>query len=176
MPLSYRYFVLNSHYRKQLAFSFDSLKSTENAYFKLKNRIKTIKNNSNQDENIKMTNAIEKYINEFKKSLEDDLNTANAITVLYDALKSDDLTNSEKIFIVSDFDKVLSLDLLKLDEENDVDVREDEVKYIEEMIQKRQDAKKNKDFELADTIRAELLEKGIILEDTRNGINWKKRG
>ncbi|MBP1927396.1 cysteinyl-tRNA synthetase [Sedimentibacter acidaminivorans] len=173
-PLSYRYYILNSHYRKQLAFSFDSLKSTENAYYKLKNKIKTLK--ENEDANCKVSDSVNKYINEFKNCLADDLNTANAITVLYNALKSEDLNNTEKLFIVSNFEQVLSLDLLNFDEENGNDVHEDEVKFIEEMIQKRQEAKKNKDFQLADAIRAELLEKGIVLEDTRQGVNWKKRG
>ncbi len=173
-PLSYRYYILNSHYRKQLAFSFDSLKSTENAYYKLKNKIKTLK--ENEDANCKVGDSVNKYINEFKNCLADDLNTANAITVLYNALKSEDLNNTEKLFIVSNFEQVLSLDLLNFDEENGNDVHEDEVKFIEEMIQKRQEAKKNKDFQLADAIRAELLEKGIVLEDTRQGVNWKKRG
>lgn len=173
-PLSYRYYILNSHYRKQLAFSFDSLKSTENAYLKLKSRIKIIK--ENEDGNVQITDAINKYIQEFKNSLEDDLNTANAITVLYDALKAENLTNYEKLFIVKDFEQVLSLDLLKFEDEKIIDVHDDEVIMIEEMIRKRQEAKKSKDFQLADSIRAELLEKGIVLEDTRQGVNWKKRG
>jgi len=173
-PLSYRYYILNSHYRKQLAFSFDSLKSTENAYLKLKNRIKTI--SENEDDNKQISDAVNKYILEFKNTLEDDLNTANAITILYDALKSDDLTNSEKLFIIKDFEQVLSLDLLNFDDKKVDEIHDDEVKIIEDMIQKRQEAKKNKDFQLADSIRAELLEKGIVLEDTRQGVNWKKRG
>jgi len=173
-PLSYRYYILNSHYRKQLAFSLDSLKSTENAYLKLKSRINTIK--ENEDGNVQITDAVNKYIQEFKKSLEDDLNTANAITVLYDVLKAENLTNSEKLFIVKDFEQVLSLNLLEFEDEKNVDVHNDEVIIIEKMIQKRQEAKKNKDFQLADSIRTELLEKGIVLEDTRQGVNWKKRG
>ncbi len=173
-PLSYRYYILNSHYRKQLAFSFDSLKSTENAYYKLKNKVKLLK--ENEDANSIVSDSVNKYINEFKKCLEDDLNTANAITVLYDALKAEDLNNTEKLFIVNNFEQVLSLGLLNFDEENGSDVHEDEVQFIENMIQKRQEAKKNKDFQLADAIRAELLEKGIALEDTRQGVNWKKRG
>jgi cysteinyl-tRNA synthetase len=63
--------------------------------------------------------------------------------------------------------------LLKADEE-EKDVHDELAAYIEEMIQKRQEAKKNKDYALADKIRAELLEKGIMLEDTRQGVNWKK--
>lgn len=171
-PLTYRYFVLNSHYRKQLAFSFDSIASAENAYNKLKGRIKSIKDNEagSLGEN---TQAYDKFKNDFKLCLEDDLNTANAITVLYDVIKANNLNNKEKLSLIEDFDKVLSLDLLK-DEDNNKDLEEDLVEYINEMIQKRQDAKKNKNYQLADEIRAELLEKGIMLEDTRQGVNWKK--
>lgn len=87
-------------------------------------------------------------------------------------LKTDTLNNYEKLSLIEDFDKVLSLDLLKEEEKDEV---HDELSaYIEEMIQKRQEAKKNKNYQLADQIRAELLEKGIMLEDTRQGVNWKK--
>lgn len=170
-PLTYRYFVLNSHYRKQLAFSFDSLASAENAYNKLKGRIKSIKESANGSigEN---TEAFNKFKNDFEICLKDDLNTANAITVLYEVLKSEDLNNNEKLNLIEEFDKVLSLDLLK-DEEIE-EVHDDLASYIDEMIEKRQEAKKNKDYQLADQIRADLLEKGIMLEDTRQGVNWKK--
>lgn len=168
-PLAYRYFVLNSHYRKQLAFSFDSLASAENAYNKLKSRVKAILENA--DNKQANEQAAERYKEEFKKCLEDDLNTANAITVLFDMLKSDELNSSQKLDLVADFEKVLSLDLLK---EETIEIHDELAEYIEEMIQKRQDAKKNKDYQLADSIRAELLEKGIVLEDTRQGVNWKK--
>lgn len=180
-PLSYRYYILNSHYRKQLAFSFDSLKSTENAYMKLKNRVKAIyegnrdnKDNKGNDDNAQITDAVNKYRDEFRKWLEDDLNTANAITVLYDLLKSDELSNSEKLYLVKDFEQVLSLDLLNFEGEKKHEAHDDEIEFIEAMIIKRQEAKKNKDFGLADSIRAQLLEKGIVLEDTRQGVNWKK--
>ena len=161
---------MNSHYRKQLAFSFDSLTSAENAYNKLKSRIRNIKDNAagNIDKN-----KVKKYKIDFEDCLRDDLNTANAITVLYEMLKADDLNNNEKLNLIEDFDRVLSLDLLKADEE-EKDVHDELAAYIEEMIQKRQEAKKNKDYALADKIRAELLEKGIMLEDTRQGVNWKK--
>ncbi|MGD9567326.1 MAG: cysteine--tRNA ligase [Sedimentibacter sp.] len=171
-PLSYRYFVLNSHYRKQLAFSFDSLASAENAYMKLKGRVKNIKENAEELTLVELSEEALKYKEEFKKCLEDDLNTANAITVLFNLLKADEVINSEKVKLIEDFEQVLSLDLLK-DEEKE-EVHDEMADYIEEMIQKRQDAKKNKDYQLADAIRKELLEKGIMLEDTRQGVNWKK--
>ncbi len=172
-PLSYRYFVLNSHYRKQLAFSFDSLASAENAYLKLRSRIKSLKENTELIEVTEYSEAASKIKEEFKKCIEDDLNTANALTVLFNMLKSDDVRNNEKLKLIEDFEQVLSLDLLK-DDESINDIHDDMAEYIEEMIQKRQEAKKNKNYQLADSIRAELLEKGIILEDTRQGVNWKK--
>lgn len=171
-PLSYRYFVLNSHYRKQLAFSFDSLASAENAYFKLKNRVKNIKENADENTDASLSEVALKYKEEFKACLEDDLNTANAITVLFNILKADELNDNEKIKLIEDFEQVLSLDLLKEDEVKEV--HDEMIEYIEEMIQKRQEAKKNKNYQLADSIRAELLEKGIALEDTRQGVNWKR--
>lgn len=167
-PVSYRYYVLNSHYRKQLSFSYDSLSSAENAYTKLRNKIRTIiKTNPEGD----VTEIVNEYKDDFKKSLEDDLNTANAVTVLYNVLKSDELTDIEKLYLVEDFDKVLSLNLLSI-EENNKDV--ENIELIEDLIKRRTDAKKNRNYEQADKIRDELYTLGIVLEDTRQGVKWKK--
>lgn len=156
-PLSYRFMVLLSHYRKQLTFSFDSLSGAENAYKKLKSKIANLKEDGNVNESVKET-----YVTKFKECLEDDLNTANAITLLYDLLK-EDTTDSTKIKVIEEMDKVLSLNLLKKEEKNI-----DEA-YIKEMIEKRNNAKKEKNYALADSIRDELERKGIILKDTREG-------
>lgn len=156
-PLSYRFMVLQSHYRKQLTFSLESLSGAENAYKKLKNKINNLKDDGKVSENIKET-----YVIKFKECLEDDLNTANAITLLYDLLK-EDTTDSTKLKVIEEMDKVLSLDLLKQETTN-----VDEA-YINKMIEKRNDAKKNKDYALADSIREELEKSGIILKDTREG-------
>ena len=159
-PLAYRLFCLQSHYRNQLVFTYDSLDGSQNAYNKLLNKIKSIKKDTSEINKI----IFDKYDNEFKKALEDDLNTSNALTVLYNVLK-DDINNNTKIALIESFDKVLSLDLLKEEENHDKEL----VKYIEEMIEKRKIAKINKDFALADQIREELQNKGIILKDTREG-------
>ena len=156
-PLSYRFMVLLSHYRKQLTFSFESLSGAENAYKKLKSRIASLKNDGNIDEDVLKT-----YVTKFSKCLEDDMNTANAITLLYDLLKAD-TNDTTKIKVIEKMDTVLSLDLLKKDEKN---IDEE---YIKEMIEKRNDAKKNKDYALADSIRDELAGMGITLKDTRDG-------
>ena len=160
-PLEYRYFCLGSHYRKQLVFTYDALEIAKTSYNKLINKIKTIKK-----DNSKLNNeVIKEYQNKFKETLENDLNTSSALTLLYDVIKDENLNNNSKLYLIEDFDKVLSLNLIS--EETEID--EETKKYIEEMILKRKEAKINKDFELADKIRNELLEKGIAIKDTREG-------
>ena len=162
-PLVYRLFCLQSHYRKQLIFSFDSLDGVNNAYNKLISKIKSIK----KDDSIINEEVYSEYRNKFLDCLNDDLNTSNALTVLYDVLK-DDINNNTKLALISEFDKVLGLDLLKVDDNLDIDKD-----YIMNMIEKRNMAKRNKNFALADSIRDELKDKGIILKDTREGTTYE---
>ena len=159
-PLSYRFLCLQSHYRKQMIFTFESLNIAENAYKKLLNRVANLKNDGVVDKNIK-----EMYITKFKETLEDDLNTSNSLTVLYEVLKSD-INDATKRELVLEFDKVLSLDLMK---SNTNDVDSNKKKYIQEMIEKRELAKREKNYVLADEIRNKLNEEGIVLKDTREG-------
>lgn len=168
-PLSYRFLCLQSHYRNQLVFSYESLDMAQNTYEKLKNKINNIKENVNDLQNVEL-NA--EYLNKFKESLENDLNTSSALTVLYDVIKDNNLSSAEKIVLIKKFDEVLSLSLL---EENKVSLDIEEINYIEEQIKLRKDAKSNKNFELADKIRNELEEKGIILKDTREGTTYEVR-
>ena len=112
----------------------------------------------------------EKYDSMFKNALSDNLNTSNAITVLYDVLKAD-TNNTTKLALIESFDKVLSLDLIKEDKVEEIDI--ELLNYINTSIEKRKQAKLNKDFALADSIRQELLEKGIILKDTREGTTFE---
>ena len=158
-PLAYRLFCLQSNYQKQLLFTYDSLQGAQNTYEKLINRIKTI----NEDDSEIDKTEFDKYDNKFKETLCDNLNTSNSLTVLYDVLKSN-INNNTKLELIKSFDKVLSLDLMK-EEKHD----EELIAYIEDMISKRKVAKKEGNYELADSIRNELLEKGIILKDTREG-------
>lgn len=159
-PLSYRFLCLQSHYRKQMIFTFESLDIAENAYKKLLNRVANLKNDGVVDKNIK-----EMFITKFKETLEDDLNTSNSLTVLYEVLKSD-INDATKRELVLEFDKVLSLDLMK---SNTNDVDSNKKKYIQEMIKKRELAKREKNYVLADEIRNKLNEEGIVLKDTREG-------
>ena len=162
-PLAYRLFCLQSHYHKQLVFTYESLDSALNTYNKLISKIRSIK----KDDSVLDNQKIEEYKNKFKESLNNDLNTSNALTMLYDVLKSD-LNNNTKLYLIEDFDTVLSLDLLKNDE-----IDSELLNYINQKIEERKEAKQNKDYVLADTIRTELEEKGIILKDTREGTTFE---
>ena len=164
-PLAFRFMCLNSHYRKQLVFTYDALDSATNAYEKLKRRISLI-----NDEGDLAEGDFDEYKNRFIDYISNDLNTANAITLLYDLLKDDMVNGHTKIEIIRSFDKVLSLDLIN---EKDSKVREDH-DSIMKLIDARNKAKEKKDYELADSIRNELLSKGIILVDTREGTIYKE--
>ena len=165
-PIVYRFMCLNSHYRKVLVFSYDALDNTKNAYLKLLNKVKNIKENiyGNIDQE-----AIIEYDKKFKNALEDDLNTSLAITILYDVLKDETISNNTKFELIKKFDSVLSLSLVK---DNKIDPELE--KYILEKIEERKQAKINKDYELADKIRKELEEKKILLKDTREGTIYEK--
>lgn len=165
-PLVYRLFVLQSHYRKPLTFSFDTLDQTATTYKKLKSRIAAVADEGEVDETV-----ISEWHDKFAKAVGDDCNTAMGITLLYDVLKSD-LNGAAKRRIIGDYDSVLSLNLLKEEKEDEPD---DELKaYVEDMIAKRAEAKKAKDFAKADEIRDELAGKGIMIKDTREGVIWSR--
>lgn len=166
-PLAYRYFILNSYYHKQVNFTYELLEQSQTAYLKLLNKISNIKNEGSIEED-----KYNKYNDKFKNYLSDDLNTSNALTLLYDLLKDKDVSGATKIKLIKDFDKVLSLDLLEEKEEN---IDSDLKSYVEEQIKLRNEAKKSKNFDVADKIRNDLLEKGIELKDTREGTIWNKR-
>lgn len=161
-PICYRLFCLQSHYRKQLLFSYDILDGAVNTYNKLKSKIKNLKENKNGEIEY---NLVEKYKTNFLEALGNDLNTSLALTTLYDVIKSE-ANNNTKLYLIEMFDSVLSLNLLKDDIQN---IDDELTKYINEKIKERNKAKQDKNYELSDSIRNELLQKGIILKDTREG-------
>ncbi len=157
-PLSYRYMVLSSHYQKPLMFSYENLDIAENAYLKLKSRV--LKLNKAEDT---ISDGYEEFKNKFKEVMDNNLNTSLALTTIYDVLKSD-MNDYTKLKLINEFDTVLSLDLSK--EENKELENIDE---IEKLINDRNIAKANKDYQKADEIRNNLLSMGIVLKDTREG-------
>lgn len=163
-PLAFRFMCLTSHYRKQLVFSYDALKQAETTLNKLRNRISNIFNDGELDKE-----KFDFYNNKFIEEISNDLNTANAITVLYDVLKDEKVNGNTKLELVKSFDKVFDIELIKENKKIDSDLE----KYIEEKIAERKEAKGARDFVKADSIRDELLSKGIKLIDTREGTTYE---
>ena len=160
-PLSFRFMCLNSHYRKQLVFTYEALNQAEATLKKLRNKIDNISDEGELDEGEFST-----YNDRFIKEISNDLNTANALSVMYELIKDEQVNGHTKLELIKKFDKVFSINLINKKSKNDD-------KEILDLIEKRSEAKKNKDFELADSIRSELESRGIILVDTREGTTYK---
>lgn len=171
-PLVYRFFCLQSHYRKQLVFSYLGLDSAKSAYEKLMSKVASLR----EDKMAIDKQVFEKYNNQFKDSIGNDLNTSMAITTVFDVLKAD-TNNSTKIALLRNFEKVLGIGLVDALEGKNIEktaqVDFQTKQHIEEMIEKRRQAKINKDYLTADKIRQELLSIGVELIDTKDGTQYK---
>lgn len=184
-PLAYRFFCLQSHYRKSLVFTWENLDNAVAAYNKLIAKIANIKDEGGVDEAVRA-----EYRAKFMKEMDNDLNTAMGVTALYDVLKAK-ATGATKLAIIGDYDTVLSLDLLKKTEAE----REKKEKAasqqsaggftvvsedgtadegIENLIRQRAEAKKAKNFAEADRIRDELKAQGVEVTDMPGGAKWKR--
>ena len=166
-PLAYRLFCLQSHYRKPLTFSYDALDQMQATYKKLKKRIAALSEDGAVDEAV-----LKEWHDKFVSEVGSDLNTSMGITLIYDALKAD-VSDATKRAVIGDFDRVLSLDLLKADESTESGADDELVAFIESKIAERKEAKATKDFARADAIRDELLSKGVAIKDTREGTVWE---
>ena len=175
-PLVYRFFCLQSHYRKSLVFSYENLDNARIAYDKLVQKIAALKDSGAPIDDVAFAAARKK----FTDALDNDMNTSLAVTALYDALKMQ--TNDEtKLACVRDFDRVLSVGLIaaaekKNEEKNALPagVTAEEDAAIRAQIEARAAAKKAKNYAEADEIRARLAEMGITLIDTPQGTTYKK--
>ena len=177
-----RFFMLSAHYRSPLNFSADLMEASKNGLERIINATDNLKHllgaATVEEMSVEEKEAFAKtdaYVEEFEKAMDDDFNTADAIAAIFDLVKYANTTataESSKEYLQSLLDRivklgdVLGLILDKKEELLDAD--------IEKLIEERQAARKAKDFARADAIRDELLEKGIILKDTREGVQWKK--
>ena len=181
-PLVYRFFCLQSHYRKALVFSYENLDNAAMAYKKLVARIAaTMKEERGSVD----PEAFAELKARFVAAMDNDLNTALAVTAVYDVLKAK-TTAATKLALIEDFDRVLCVGLTAaaeraLEEERaaaaaaaEAAANDPFVAYVEDMIRQRAEAKKAKNYARADEIRAELLEKGVTLTDTSQGTKWSK--
>lgn len=172
-PLVYRFFCLQSHYRKSLVFSYENLDNAKTAYNKLTARIAQLMADKKADETVDKE-AFDKLKAAFCAAMDDDLNTSNAVTALYDVFKAD--TNpATKLALIADFDKVLSLDLIKAAEKLAGGDDEEIPAEIAQLLEERKAARKAKDFAKADQLRDKIGELGYIVEETRQGTKVRKK-
>ncbi len=173
-PLVYRFFCLQSHYRKSLVFSYENLDNAKTAYDKLTARAAQLISEKKDTDSVD-NEGFEKLKAAFTAALDDDLNTSNAITALYDVFKAD-LNAVTKLALIEDFDRVLSLGIIsaaqKLAAENS---GEDVPGEILALVEERKAARKAKDFAKADELRDRISELGYIVEETRQGTKIRKK-
>ncbi len=174
-PMVYRLFCLQSHYRRNLVFSWDNLDNAAATYDKLIARIATLKNEGEIDQA-----AFDALKERFLKALTGDLNTSLAVTAVYDVLKAK-TNDATKLAALADFDRVLSLNLIeaaqKLIEKQKKEAEEEAANAdpeIDGLIAARTAAKKAKNFAEADRIRDELKNMGVEIIDTPQGTKWKR--
>ena len=170
-PLVYRFFCLQSHYRKSLVFSWDNLDNAAAAYEKLTAKIAAVLDGSGGTDEEKRA-ALKKN---FTDAMDSDLNTALAVTALYDVLKAD-ISNKDKLDLISDFDRVLSLGLMEAAKKHaaknaaDDDIPEE----VKALAEQRKAARKEKNFALADEIRDKIAALGYAITETREGTKITK--
>ncbi|MBE7001379.1 MAG: cysteine--tRNA ligase [Ruminococcaceae bacterium] len=171
-PMAYRLFCLQSHYRRNLVFSWENLDNAVVAYDKLVAKIATLQDNGDVDANV-LQALKERFVN----ALNGDLNTSLAITAVYDVLKAK-TTDATKLAAIADFDKVLSLDLLKaantVRKQQEQETAASADPEIDALVAARTQAKKDKNYAEADRIRDELKSRGIEIIDTPQGTKWRK--
>ena len=181
-PLAYRFFCLQSHYRKSLVFTWENLDNAVLAYNKLIAKIANLKDEGVVDETVRA-----EYRAKFMKEMDNDLNTAMAVTALYDVLKAG-TNDASKLAVIADFDIVLSLSLLEkaaakrkenagtaaVQTAGGYTITGEGDPAVDALVMARYEAKKAKNFAEADRIRDELKAQGIEIVDARDGAVWKR--
>lgn len=171
-PLVYRFFCLQSHYRKSLVFSWENLDNAKLAYEKLAAKIAGILDGSGDIDEAKSAELKKK----FTDAMDNDLNTALAVTAVYDVLKAD-ISNAAKLALIKDFDKVLSLGLIEAAEKASARSEDEEAlpEEISVLAEQRKAARKEKNFALADELRDKITALGYVITETREGTKITKK-
>ncbi len=177
-----RFFMLSAHYRSPLNFSAELVGAAKNGLDRIltaTDRLRDIKNGMSDSkeapENDEKMTALKEFVNRFEEAMDDDLNTADAISVFFELVKYTNINideNSSK-YLVDEALNIIDIfsDILGIETKGEKEILDSD---IEALIEERQEARKNKNFARADEIRNQLSDMGIILEDTREGVKWKK--
>ena len=169
-PLAYRFFCLQSHYRKSLVFTYENLDNAASAYQKLVSKIRTLLQEGGAIDTAKKDELIAK----FREAMDNDLNTAQAITVLYDVLKAD-TSAATKLACIEEMDTVLSLGLLDAAKSTAEEKTEDIPAEVLALVEARKEARQAKDFAKADEIRTQIQALGWEIRETRQGTTIEKK-
>jgi len=165
-PLAFRYLCMTAHYRSELVFTWESLQAAQNALFTLREHVRKL--SENLEDKLLLSNKAAEYSEKFLEAVNDDLNMPEALAIVWKLVRNErELSNQEKYKLLLEFDKIFALDLAR------EMAREELPKEAEELIRKREDARKTKDWKTADKIREQLKAMGIIIEDTPQGIRWR---
>lgn len=159
-PFAYRYLCLGANYRNKLTFSWEALKSSQNALDIIYQKITEIKNNS--DKKLKSTAKIKNYKKRFLQFINNDLNTPRALALTWNLMKDKEIPNKEKYDLLLDFDRIFGLGLNKIQKSA---VPEE----IMSLVNERENYRKNNEWVKADEVRNKIKEKGWLVEDTKNG-------
>ena len=168
--LDYRYFCLGGHYRTQLKFSYEALDHARAARAQLDSRVSEMKAKAEPAE--KLGEKGEEYLEKFNAAMENDLKTPEALSHMWSMLKDSDVTDSDKLGALLKMDRILGLDLDKIEARKEERVGGD-LEWA--LVEERARAKKEKDFKRADEIRAELLSRGFVVKDTPQGAVLEKK-
>jgi len=163
-PMSYRFLCLSAHYRKQLMFSWEAMKSASNGYKALRKRVSELDLEKKSKKNSEL---IEKYKLEFKKFINDDLNIPRSLALLNDLLKDSSVGDNDKYNLVLEFDSVFGLKLTER-------VKQEIPAEINELIKERENARLEKNYKLSDEIRERILLLGYSVKDTPDGPELEK--
>jgi len=156
-PLSYRYLCLMTHYRSNLNFTWKSLKAADIALSKLRQAIRGFDKGKTKNSEI-----INKYREKFFKAINDDLNLPKALALTWNLIKDDEISSQEKRELILDFDKVFGLGLDKIEE---LKIPQ----QVKELVEQREEYRKEKDFEKSDKTRKEIEKLGFVIKDTDQG-------
>lgn len=173
-PLAYRYFCLNTHYRNKLNFTFDGISASQVAIQRLREGI--IAHSEGTD--IIPKEELDKYRQEFKEDMEDDLNTPKALSILWTIVR-DSRKSKQYLSLIEEFDKILALDLslekIKLlEQKREIKELEELPKEVLDMIEQRKQARESKNWAESDRLRDEITSLGYIVKDTKEGMEVKK--
>ena len=171
-PLDYRYLCLGTHYRKRLLFSWEILEQAKTAMNRLKQNVQQIRDDARKNSDSRDASMPESEREKFLEAVNDDLNMPQGLAVLWGVIRNDKLTSLEKMNLVTDFNRVLGLDLDKDIEAGNTNVPEE----VMELVEKRIAAKKSKDFKKADELRDELKSLGWEVVDKKDGVEVKQIG